>query len=95
MLNVGDHVYYKAGGFPVEVLEIEMVVTGKIHGLPTHQALILDRSVVVSLSNGHWAYGDQIDPVDGYCKQCGDPLERGCSELCIGCEKIDQEKWED
>ena len=94
MLSVGDHVYYKAGGFPVEVLQIEIVQPGQKHGAEAESVPSLE-NIVVSLSNDHWANGDQIDLVDGYCQGCGDPVERGCSGYCIGCEGILNDLWDD
>ncbi len=95
MIRVGDHVYKNHGVLPLQVISMETVQQGQKYGGPVREAETLDRSLVVNLSNGSWAYGDQIDLVDRCCKQCGKPVERGCSEYCIGCEKVDEEKWDD
>lgn len=68
-LKIGDKVMWRgAWGTqpPVEttVTEIEICSIGSKHGRPVKSVSwdkVVDRKVLVILSNGHWAYGDQID----------------------------------
>lgn len=88
MLSVGDYVFYKAETFPVIVTSMQIVQTGEKYGAAVAEATVLDRSLVVCLGDGRWGYGDQIELV-GHCKLCDGPIERGCAEHCLRCEKIE------
>lgn len=71
-LKIGDNVMWRgAWGSqpPVEttVTKIELCSVGSKHGYPVKSVSwnkVFDRGVVVTLSNGHWGYGDQIDQIN-------------------------------
>ena len=71
-LKIGDNVMWRgAWGTqpPVEttVTGIELCSVGSKYGMPVDKVSwnkVFDRGVVVTLSNGHWAYGDQIDQIN-------------------------------
>lgn len=69
-LKIGDVVRWrglwgKAQEEPVEVTDIEICCIGK-YGTEVAEAPWDDvkKHGVVSLANGHWAYGYQVDPID-------------------------------
>lgn len=70
-LKVGDVVMWR-GGFgdqepvPAVVTTIEINTGGSKYGTQVESAAwsaITDRDAVISLDNGHWAYGGQIKPL--------------------------------
>ncbi len=89
MLRVGDHVFYKGQTFPTIVISMEIVQEGQKYGKQVDEATVMDKSLVMNLTNSHWAYGDQVEVVTEFCR-CGKPFERGnTSGMCLTCEKIE------
>jgi hypothetical protein len=71
LLKVGDTVQWKGAwgrDLPqlAKVTSIELVVPGEKDGGEEVQkapwSIVETNAVVVTLDNGHWAYGDQISP---------------------------------
>ena len=69
-LKVGDHVIWR-GGFgcdparPAKVESMELCERPHTkHGEPVEEADWNDKNrLIVTLTNGHWAYGDQLSPM--------------------------------
>jgi hypothetical protein len=71
MLKIGTKVNWRGawGKQPAKeatVTGITIGCVGKVgHNVPNvHWELVNDRSVIVDLDNGHWAYGNQISKVN-------------------------------
>ena len=71
MLKVGDSVMWRGSWgrdtpLPTKVTSIEIVAPGEKEGgedvKQVPWAVVESGCVVVTLDNGHWAYGDQISP---------------------------------
>jgi len=71
MLRIGDTVSWRHGWGAeppkrATIIEIDANTGGSKYGDEVQEVaweLVLDNDVTVTLDNGHWAYGHQIDPI--------------------------------